>query len=296
VSLSSSYGEYGNTYVGNTVLFYFVLNVFGLPTTLNTLYSFQLTTPWANYTDPTVAVQFCSGCVYTFLANVTIPATLQPGPVNVTVSFTGRYANSDPFCASTGDVCSSWITIVVTPDPFALQNQVEALQTSVASLGSQVANLTTQLATATSNVSALNSKIATYQAEAVQYQNQISSLTSQLTTANQTISTLKDRANTGDTQISSLKSELTAAQNNATSMQASLTASNNDLQTAKANLASVQGQLTAAQTKLSSVQSSLNDYSEFYLPLGVVLTAFVAAFLLLIYIRRHPRIIMTSGL
>jgi hypothetical protein len=74
-ALSWAFAVWSNRYPGATLQFEFGLADFDTTPPNDTLSTFQLTTPWGNYTDPALPAPLCGGCTYDYKVNVTVPVT-----------------------------------------------------------------------------------------------------------------------------------------------------------------------------------------------------------------------------
>jgi len=241
----------GNAYPGQTVYFAFNLyntDPFGETIRIN---SFEVMTPWANYTDPSLPQEISAGYSYSNSIEITIPANQTVGLVQGGVVFTGDFPNGTPWCSSTGNVCSDLESLGIIASPTALQAQITSLQ-------SQAATLDTQISALNDRASNLSARVAT--------------LTSRLAQADGNLSTSKQT-------IAADQAALTSAQNN-------LSTAQGNLATAQSQLSDTNAQLASKQAELASTQSSLNTTSDIYLPLAAAVPAIVAALFAVLYFKK----------
>jgi flagellin-like hook-associated protein FlgL len=258
-----------NRYVGNTVVLdFYVYNT--EPSVTDTISSLQVVTPWQNFSDSSLPVSLCQGCRYNFTADISIPTTQQPDEVYFTVYFTGTFGDGGgAFCYDEGSVCSDVISVNISPDPYTLQNQVSellanetSLSANITALQSQVSALNGQLAAADENISSLKAADANMTA----MQAQIQADRMQISTLQGTIATLQNENQSNTELIARLQQNLTSIQSG--------------LQTSQVELGD-------AQANLSAKQASLLTVSDYYLPVGIIVPAAIAATLLVLYVRKR---------
>jgi uncharacterized coiled-coil protein SlyX len=213
----------GNMIPGQTV--YFSFNLYntapsGNPVTIDTL---TVQTPWANYTDPSLPLVIDTGYNYYNEIAITIPVNQAPGSVQGSLQFTGEFSDGDPWCSSTGNVCSDSASFAILANPTTLQTQVTSLNASVSTLNAQI--------------TALNAEVSSFRGQITSLNNQIAALTTQLSQANGNLSMSKQTIVTD---------------------QEALTQAQSELATAKSSLASDQAQLASEEAQLASTQSNLN--------------------------------------
>jgi hypothetical protein len=244
----------GNAVPGQNITLYFNLYNSDPQYPNDTLRSFVVVMPWGNYSDSSLPQKLNLGYDYYNYLNVTIPQNYQPGQLDFALAFSGNYSDGSAFCADRpGSICVEIGSLVVIPDPSALQAQVDSLTTQVASLKTQVSNLTSEVALDQSQVSSLNS--------------QVLSLTAQLTMAND--------------NVTSTRASLATAQ-------ASLSSADANLASTQAQLNSANTMLSSEEAQLASAQSSLSTADDVYLPVAAVIPAIVAALFAFLYIRKKP--------
>jgi len=200
-SLSWDYAVWGNRSVGKGVEFDLYIYNLASGDPQDTISSVQLITPWQTYTATGLPVMVCYECVYGWFPNVTIPLNQQLGSVSWTLSFTGTYTDGSAFCSSSGNVCSSTLSVNIIADPQTLQTQVTSL--------------TGQLATAEGNITALQKQVQSDQ-------SQVSSLQTQLTNTSNTLQKAKSDLTTTQSALTAANSLLDATKATLASTQSSL--------------------------------------------------------------------------